>query len=109
MVVPAKKDAVLQAGLAALGLVLDVVHFTRRSGLVTASCPSAVLIPKDDGVADPGRDGLGVLDIQRKPGPPSRAPSCRRRKNEARPPGPDRRSTAWPMICCSSASRIRRV
>src|SRR5437667_8771704 len=31
-------------------------------------------------------------------GPPSRTPSCRRRKNEARPPGPDSRSTAFPMF-----------
>ena len=37
-------------------------------------------------------------------GPPSRAPSCRRRRNDARPPGPDSRSTALPMIACSTAS-----
>src|SRR5690242_19106308 len=34
-------------------------------------------------------------------GPPSRTPSSRRRKNEASPPGPDRRSTALPMTACS--------
>ena len=38
-------------------------------------------------------------------GPPRRAPSCRRRRKLARPPGPDSRSTALPMIACSSASQ----
>jgi len=38
-------------------------------------------------------------------GPPSRAPNCRRRRNDASPPGPDTRSTAFPMIACSSSSR----
>ena len=40
-------------------------------------------------------------------GPPSRAPSCRRRRNDASPPGPDTRSTALPMIARSSASQAR--
>jgi hypothetical protein len=30
-------------------------------------------------------------------GPPSRAPSCRRRRNDASPPGPETESTALPM------------
>jgi hypothetical protein len=40
-------------------------------------------------------------------GPASRAPSSPRRRNEASPPGPDTRATAWPMIACSSAARPR--
>ena len=36
-------------------------------------------------------------------GPPSRAPSCRRRRNDASPPGPDSRSTALPMTACSQS------
>ena len=35
-------------------------------------------------------------------GPPSRAPSCRRRRNDASPPGPDSRSTAFPIFVCLS-------
>ena len=31
-------------------------------------------------------------------GPPSRTPSWRRRRKEASPPGPDSRSTAFPMV-----------
>ena len=42
-------------------------------------------------------------------GPPSRAPSCRRRKNEASPPGPDNKSTALPMMARSRASHARVV
>src|SRR6266852_3533153 len=42
-------------------------------------------------------------------GPPSRAPSCRRRRNEASPPGPDSRSTALPIMACSRASQARVV
>ena len=38
-------------------------------------------------------------------GPPSRTLSCRRRRKLASPPGPDSRSTAAPMIACSSASQ----
>jgi hypothetical protein len=37
-------------------------------------------------------------------GPASLSPSCRCRTNDARPPGPDSRSTAFPMMTCSSAS-----
>ena len=42
-------------------------------------------------------------------GPPSRAPSCRRRRNDASPPGPESRSTALPMIARSRASHARAV
>ena len=38
-------------------------------------------------------------------GPASRASSCRVRKNEARPPGPDSRSATLPMMACSRASQ----
>jgi hypothetical protein len=38
-------------------------------------------------------------------GPPSRAPSCRRRRNDASPPGPASRSAALPMTACSTAAR----
>ena len=38
-------------------------------------------------------------------GPASRAPSWRRRKKLASPPGPDSRSTALPMTACSSAAQ----
>ena len=40
-------------------------------------------------------------------GPPRRTPSCRRRRNEASPPGPDSRSTALPMTACSTAAHAR--
>ena len=40
-------------------------------------------------------------------GPASGAPSCWRRRNPARPPGPDSSSTALPMMARSSASRAR--
>ena len=42
-------------------------------------------------------------------GPPSRAPSCRRRRKLASPPGPDSRSAALPMIARSRASHARAV
>jgi len=45
-----------------------VVHLARRRGLVTPSGPPAALVPQDDRVADPGRDGLGVPDVQRQAG-----------------------------------------
>src|SRR5690242_20773267 len=37
-------------------------------------------------------------------GPPRRAPSSRRRRNEASPPGPETRSTALPITACSRAA-----
>jgi site-specific DNA recombinase len=39
----------------------------------------------------PKAHGIGL-------GPPSRAPSCRRRRNDASPPGPGTRSTALPTV-----------
>src|SRR2546429_138097 len=38
-------------------------------------------------------------------GPPSRTPSCRRRRKLASPPGPDSRSAALPITCCSIAAQ----
>src|SRR5208282_6518877 len=66
MVEPTKQDAVLDAGLAAVLLVLDVVDLAGTGGLVAPAGPLAVAIPQDDRVADPGRDGLGVADVQRQ-------------------------------------------
>jgi hypothetical protein len=44
------------------------VYFARRSGLVAPAGPLAVLVAQGDGVADRGRDGLAVPDIQRQAG-----------------------------------------
>jgi hypothetical protein len=68
----AQEHAVFDAGLAAVGLVPDVVHLARGGGLVAPPGPLAVLVPQDDRVADPGRDGLAVADVQRqaRPGQP---------------------------------------
>src|ERR1700676_45847 len=41
MMEPAQQDAVLQAGLTAAALVLEVVHLTRCGGLVAAAGPLA--------------------------------------------------------------------
>ena len=68
VVIETQKDAVFGAGLAAVGLVLDVVDFARRGGLVAAAGPPAALIAQDDRVANAGRDGLGVADVQRQAG-----------------------------------------
>src|SRR4029450_9351919 len=65
---PAQQDTVRGAGLAAVLLVLDVVDLADGGGLVTAGEP-AVPVAQDDRVADPGRDGLGVADVQRKARP----------------------------------------
>ena len=68
VVVEAQQHAVFGAGLAAVGLVPDVVDFAGRGGLAAASGPAAVLVPLDDRGADPGRDGVGVADVQRLAG-----------------------------------------
>src|SRR5207344_38998 len=65
---PAQQDTVRGAGLAAVLLVLDVVDLADGGGLVTAGEP-AVPVAQDDRVADPGRDGLGVADVQRQAWP----------------------------------------
>src|SRR3984957_1471063 len=68
VVVAAEQDAVLEAGVAAVGFVRDVVHLARGSGLVAAAGPPAALIAQDDRVADAGRDGAGGADVQRQGG-----------------------------------------
>jgi hypothetical protein len=75
--------------------VLDVVDLAGRRGLVAPPGPLAVLVAEDDGIADPGRDGLAVPDVQRQarpaqPGAELPAPI----RNDASPPGPDMRSAA---------------
>jgi hypothetical protein len=64
----AEQDAVLDGGRAAVGLVLGVVHFAGAGGLGAAAGPLAVPVPQQDRVADPGRDRLGVPDVQRQAG-----------------------------------------
>ena len=56
----AQEDAVFGAGLAAVGLVPDVVDLAGRGGLAAPADPPAPPVAQDDRVADPGRDGLGV-------------------------------------------------
>src|ERR1700750_1542883 len=65
---PAQQDTARGAVLAAVLLVLDVVDLADGGGLVTAGEP-AVLVALDNRVADPGRDGLGVADVQRQARP----------------------------------------
>ena len=69
MVVPAEQNAVFHAGLAAVGLVRDMMHLGRRRGLVATPSPPAVLIAQDDGAADRGRDVLANPDVQRQARP----------------------------------------
>ena len=68
VVIETQEDEVFGAGLAAVGLVPDVVDLARRRGLVAAAGPPAVLVAQDDRVANAGRDGLGVADVQRQAG-----------------------------------------
>ena len=101
----AQQHAVLDGGLAAVGLVPGMVHLAAPAGWVQPpahwQCRSrsstALRIPAGTVSAYPMSSG--------RLGPPRRAPSCRRRRNEASPPGPDRRSTALPITACSSAAQ----
>ena len=63
------EHAVFGAGLAAVGLVLDVVDLAGRGGLAAPPGPLAVLVAQDDRVADRGRDRLGEADVQRQARP----------------------------------------
>ena len=96
MVEETQQDAVFGAGLAAVGLVPDVVDLACGGGLVAAAGPPAVLVAQDDGVADPGRDGLGC---SRCPAAGSARPAGRRAAGGAGTtparPGP----TAGPPPC----------
>ena len=69
MVERAEQDAVLDAGLAAVRLVGDMVHLAGRGGLVAAAGPPAMLVPQDDRAADRGRDVLADPDVQRQARP----------------------------------------
>jgi hypothetical protein len=74
-------------------------------GLVAAAGPAAAPVPQDDRVADPGRDGRGVSDVQRQAGPGQPGPQLpgpQERRQPAR--GPDSRSAALPMMACWIAS-----
>ena len=62
------EHAVLDGRRAAVGLVPGVVYLARGGGLVAPPGPLAVPVAQDDRVADPGRDGLGVADVQRQAG-----------------------------------------
>jgi hypothetical protein len=57
-----KKNAVLDAGGAAVGLVPDVVDLAGAGGLGAAAGPPAVLVAQGDGVPDGGGDGVAVAD-----------------------------------------------
>ncbi len=75
--------------MATVGLVLDVMHLARRGRLAAPAGPLAVAVPQGDRVADPGRDGLGVTNVQRqaRPGEPGAqlpAPQERRQPAGAR-------------------------
>ena len=64
-----QQHAVLHRGLAAVGLVLRVVHLAGPGGLGAAAGPLAVPVPQQHRVADARRDGLGVPDVQRQARP----------------------------------------
>src|SRR5712691_12289484 len=64
----AEQRAVFHAGLAAVGLVGQVVHLARRRGLIAAAGEPAVLVPQDDRPADRGRDVAADPDVQGEAG-----------------------------------------
>src|SRR5689334_5663654 len=68
VVVCAQEHAADQAGLAAVGFVRGVVDLAGAGGLVTAAGPLAVPAAEPGGMADPGRDGPGVPDVQGQAG-----------------------------------------
>src|ERR1035441_105138 len=72
VVEPAVQSAVVDAGLAAVGLVGDVVDLAAGRGLVAAAGEPAVLVPLDHHAADRGRDVPADPDVQRqaRPGQP---------------------------------------
>ena len=67
----AEQNAVLDGRVAAVGFVAGVVDLG-PGGLVAPAGPLAVPVPQDDRVADPGRDRLGVADVQRQARPAQR-------------------------------------
>jgi hypothetical protein len=64
MVKEADQDAIIETSFATVTLVLEVVHFARRRGLVTAAGPLAMQVPSLDRVADRGRDIVAEPDVQ---------------------------------------------
>src|SRR5580698_9603946 len=85
----AQEQAVVDAGLAAVGLADDVVDVAGASGLAAAAGPFAVAPgAQQDGLPDPGRDGLGVSDVEGEAGagePGAQQPGPQRRGEPARP------------------------
>ena len=81
----AVQGTAVDAGLAAVGQVGHMVHFTRCGGLVAAAGPAAVLVPQDHRAADGGGDLGAAADVQGKgrPGQP-----------RAELPGPQERGQA---------------
>src|SRR5580658_9231320 len=63
MVEEADQDAIIDTGFAAVALMPEVVHLTRRRGLITAPGPLAMPVPDLDRVADPGRDRVTEPDV----------------------------------------------
>jgi hypothetical protein len=98
VVIGALKEAILEAGVAAVGFVLDVVDLAGRSGLVAAAGPPAPPVAQDDRVADAGRNGLGVPDVQGQARPGQLGSQLPSPQERGSPPGPDSRSAAFPMM-----------
>src|SRR5580658_2621817 len=64
MVEEADQDAIIETSFAAVALVLEVMHLARRRGLIAAAGPLTPLVPGLDRVPDPGRDIIGIPDVQ---------------------------------------------
>jgi hypothetical protein len=77
----------------------------RRAGRTARPTGSAG--PAGHGVADPGWDGLGVPDVQWQARPADAGAELPAAQEGREPPGPDSRSTAFPMMACSSLLRRR--
>src|SRR5580658_7134210 len=88
VVVAAKQNTISEIGLAAVGLVPDVVHLAGRRGLVAPAGPPAVLVPEPDRAADPGRDVLGVAHIQRQAQPAEPGAELAAAQEARQPAGP---------------------
>jgi hypothetical protein len=65
----AVQGASVDAGLAAVSQVGDVVDLAGGGGLVAAAGPPAVLVPQDHRAADCGGDFGAVPDVQRQARP----------------------------------------
>src|ERR1700691_1740163 len=64
MMKEADQDTIIETSFATVALVLEVMHLASRRGLITAAGPLAPAIPGLDRVADPGRDIVGIADVQ---------------------------------------------